>query len=111
MRPWGRYCVIGEHSGTTALPTQELIRREIDMVGCWSASRSIVAEAAAFVSRNSVHLSETITHRFPIPEAQDAFETYETLTTGKVLLVSSSGGTSTVTPTTMSSTPEPGTER
>jgi len=87
LRRWGRYAVIGEHSGTTELPTQELIRREVTMIGSWSAGRRTVDSLARYVARRGIKLGDLVSHRFTLDQADAAFAEYETKRTGKVVML------------------------
>lgn len=40
-----------------------------------------------FMSRTGLHLSDLITHRFPLESAQEAFDTFATRETGKVVFI------------------------
>jgi propanol-preferring alcohol dehydrogenase len=86
-RARGRCAVVGEHAKSGLVDTDTVIRRQLEVHGTWSASRSQVAELVEYVSAVEVPLQQMISHRFGPDRALEALPTYQTLTTGKVELV------------------------
>ena len=42
-------------------------------------------ELVRFMARRKLHFSDLVTHRFPLERAQEAFDTFATRETGKVV--------------------------
>jgi threonine dehydrogenase-like Zn-dependent dehydrogenase len=86
LRPWGQYCVTGEGPRGTSFPTDRVIAKQIAIQGIWSAGKREVRQAASMCADRGVPIGRMITHELPLDQALHAFELYESLTTGKVMI-------------------------
>jgi len=81
----GRMAFIGENTGVTINPSAQLIHKDLDVIGSWYFNASEYEEMIRIV-RRGVPIERLITHRFPITEAQKAFETFASGKAAKVLI-------------------------
>lgn len=82
----GKMAFIGENSiGVTINPSAQLIRKDLDVIGSWYFNASEYEDMIKIV-RRGVPIERLITHRFPITEAQKAFETFASGKAAKVLI-------------------------
>lgn len=86
-RTWGTVCYVGEGKTVTLDVSQDLLRRQLTLIGSWTFSTVGQAEAARFVADQRVPLHRLITHRFPLSEAVAAYQLFDTQTTGKGVFV------------------------
>jgi len=86
-RTWGTVCYVGEGKTVTLDVSQDLLRRQLTLIGSWTFSSVGQEEAARFVAKHGVPLHRLITHRFPLAEAVAAYQLFDTQTTGKGVFV------------------------
>lgn len=86
-RTWGTVCYVGEGKTVTLDVSQDLLRRQITLIGSWTFSTVGQAEAARFVAKQGVPLHKLITHHFSLAEAAAAYQLFDTQTTGKGVFV------------------------
>jgi threonine dehydrogenase-like Zn-dependent dehydrogenase len=86
-RTWGTVCYVGEGKTVTLDVSQDLLRRQLTLIGSWTFSTVGQAEAARFVADQRVPLHKLITHRFTLDAAAAAYQLFDTQTTGKGVFV------------------------
>lgn len=86
-RTWGTVCYVGEGKTVTLDVSQDLLRRQLTLIGSWTFSTVGQAEAARFVAKQRVPLHKLITHQFALAEAAAAYQLFDTQTTGKGVFV------------------------
>ncbi|MEZ4866751.1 MAG: zinc-binding dehydrogenase [Caldilineaceae bacterium] len=86
-RTWGTVCFVGEGKTVTLDVSQDLLRRQLTLIGSWTFSTVGQAEAARFVAKQQIPLHRLITHRFQLAEADAAYRLFDTQTTGKGVFV------------------------
>lgn len=85
----GRICFVGNGPPTTMDIGEYLIGKELSCYGSWTFTTSQLSEAADFVVRSNTRLSDLVTHRFDLADAQAAFAEFDRGNTGKCLFVES----------------------
>lgn len=89
LRQLGWGALVGIHTGeddaTTLYPSRQLLQRQIGILGCHVFNKGDYGDMVELIRNKKVDLSLPITHRFRIEDAAQAFELYDTLTTGKVV--------------------------
>jgi len=63
------------------------LRKQITVYGVWTFSLPGLINAAEFVVKHKLPLKKMISHRFPITQADEAFKTFNSGKTNKVLFV------------------------
>lgn len=86
-RTWGRACLVGEGGTVTFEPTPDIIHRELTLHGSWTLSTVVLDELANYVVNREIPLKELITHRYRLEQAEEAFKTFDTATTGKPVFI------------------------
>ena len=86
VRKFGRVGFVGEKGEATIRPSDHFIRKEITAVGSWYYNPSDYYEILALY-RRGLEVDDLITHRFSLAEAGDAFATFASGESGKVLIV------------------------
>lgn len=86
-RPWGTVCFVGEGKTVTLDVSQDLLRKQLTLMGSWTFNIVGQAECARFVADNQVPLDRLFTHRFALAEAAQAYRLFDTQTTGKGVFV------------------------
>jgi len=93
VRAFGHVAIIGENNQATIRPSDHFLRKEVTMSGSTCFPLGEYDELLrAYAS--GLRSAEMITHRFPVTRAGEAYETFATRQTGKVLFVPEERSTS-----------------
>jgi threonine dehydrogenase-like Zn-dependent dehydrogenase len=84
---WGRVGFVGEGGKTTFDISQDMIRRQLTIHASWTFSAVGQEECARFIADRKVPLARLLTHRFTLPQADEAYKLFDTQTTGKGVFV------------------------
>jgi threonine dehydrogenase-like Zn-dependent dehydrogenase len=87
VRSWGTACFVGERGQVTLDVSQDLLRRQVTLVGSWTFSKQGQAECAEFVADHSIDVEQLFTHRWKLEQAEDAYKLFDTQTTGKAVIL------------------------
>jgi threonine dehydrogenase-like Zn-dependent dehydrogenase len=86
-RDWGRIVFVGE-GGTVAFePSPLLIHKQLTLHGSWVCSLSQMETLVELLVRWGLRAEEMVTHQFSLEQATEAYETFDTGTTGKVAII------------------------
>jgi threonine dehydrogenase-like Zn-dependent dehydrogenase len=80
---WGRVCFVGEGNTTTFDISRDLIRKQLTILASWTFSTVGQAECARFIADRKIPLRRLLTHRFTLEQAVEAYQLFDTQTTGK----------------------------
>lgn len=83
VKTWGTACFVGEGGDVTLNVSQDLLRRQVTLIGSWTFSSVGQVECAGFIAERRIPLKKLITHRFQLEEAASAYQLFDTQTTGK----------------------------
>jgi L-iditol 2-dehydrogenase len=86
-RMWGRAGLVGLGGPTTFDVGPDLIGRQLTIHASWTVSSVGLGECARFVVERRVPLRDLVTHRFRLEQAAEAYELFDTQTTGKGVFV------------------------
>lgn len=78
---------IGESKSCTINPSDQFIRKLIDLKGCWYFNRSDWDEITAFIIDKNINIEKISSHTFSISEAAEAFKLFDSRSTQKVVFV------------------------
>ena len=67
----------------TLTVSQDLLRRQVTLIGSWTFSSVGQMDCAAFIAERRIPLKKLITHRFKLDQAGEAYKLFDTQTTGK----------------------------
>ena len=83
VRTWGTACFVGEGGDVTIDVSNDMLRRQVTIVGSWTFSKNGQGDCAEFVAERGVDVDALFTHEFTLDEAVEAYELFDTQTTGK----------------------------
>lgn len=88
-RSWGTACFVGERGQVTLDVSPDLLRRQITLVGSWTFSVQGQADCAEFVADFDIPVEKLFTHRWRLDQAEEAYRSFDTQTTGKGVILPS----------------------
>ena len=74
VRKRGHVTVVGIFPGDAALPMTTVVRREITLAGAYDARAENFEESIELIESGRIKAAELATHRFPLEEAERAFD-------------------------------------
>ncbi len=86
-REWGRVVFIGEGGSVEFAPSPLLIHKQLTLHGSWVCSIGQMEDLVELLVRWNLHPETIVTHRFSLAQAHEAYETFDSGTTGKVAIV------------------------
>ncbi len=86
-RSWGRVVLVGEGGTLTFEPSPLLIHKQLTLHGSWVCSIGQMSRLVQLLERWELHPELTVTHRFSLEQAREAYEVFDTGHTGKVVIV------------------------
>src|SRR5258708_26364754 len=88
VRSWGTACFVGERGQVKLDVSPDLLRRQVTLVGSWTFSKQGQAECAEFIADRKVDV-RLFTHRWRLEQAEEAYQLFDTQTTGKAAILPS----------------------
>ena len=86
-RQWGRCAFVGEGNDVQFDVSPMLIHPQITLYGSWVTSLGHMEELVERLSRWNLHPEKTVTHRFALDQAADAYRVADEGQSGKVVIV------------------------
>jgi threonine dehydrogenase-like Zn-dependent dehydrogenase len=86
-KTWGTVCFVGEGGEVTLDVSRDLLRKQLTVIGSWTFSAMGQAECARFIADNRIALERIFTHRWKLEQADEAYRTFDTQSTGKGVIV------------------------
>ncbi|MFP4697287.1 MAG: zinc-dependent alcohol dehydrogenase family protein [Eubacteriales bacterium] len=83
---WGNVVFLGEQGTVTFEPSPLLLHKNLTLHGSWVTSMDNMAKLVELLDRKKIHPSMIVTHRFPLKDTPEAFKTFATGKTGKVVV-------------------------
>jgi threonine dehydrogenase-like Zn-dependent dehydrogenase len=80
---WGTACYVGEGGDVTLDVSPGLLRRQVTLIGSWTFSAMGMLDCARFIADNRIDLERIFSHRWRLEQAEEAYRTFDTQTTGK----------------------------
>jgi L-iditol 2-dehydrogenase len=87
VRPNGKVALIGESRESTIRPSDQLIRKQITLMGSWYFNAFEYAEILRVLKSAKIDLERLATHRFSLDEAETAFRLFDERKTEKAVFV------------------------
>ena len=87
LAPLGRAAFVGESRETTIRPSDQLIRKQISLIGSWYFGINEYEEIIRTIETHKIDLERLATHRFSIDEAETAFRLFDERKTEKAVFV------------------------
>jgi threonine dehydrogenase-like Zn-dependent dehydrogenase len=82
-RAWGTACFVGEGGDVTIEVSPQMLRKQLTIVGSWTFSTSIQADCARFIAERKIDVDHLFTHRWRLPQADEAYRVFDRQTEGK----------------------------
>ncbi|HUQ22135.1 MAG TPA: zinc-binding dehydrogenase, partial [Gaiellaceae bacterium] len=89
VRRWGRCVLVGEGGRFDVPASEALIHNQLTVIGSWVTSIGRMEELMGLLVRWGLHPESTVTHRFALSEAAEAYALADAGRSGKVALVPS----------------------
>jgi len=86
-REWGRMVFVGEGGTVSFEPSPLVIHKQLTVHGSWVCSITQMEDLVEHLVRWQLHPEDTVTHRFTLDQAREAYETFDRGETGKVAIV------------------------
>jgi threonine dehydrogenase-like Zn-dependent dehydrogenase len=86
LRRFGRCAFVGEGGDVTLDVSRQLIHKDITLIGSWVTSVARMEELTGLLAAAGLHPDLTVTHRFPLAEAAEAYAVADSGTAGKVVI-------------------------
>ncbi len=86
VRKFGKVAFVGEKGDSVFHPSNHFIRKEITAIGSWYYNPSDYYGILE-LHRRGLKVDDVVTHRFPLAQANEAFATFASGESGKVLLI------------------------
>jgi threonine dehydrogenase-like Zn-dependent dehydrogenase len=83
VKTWGTACYVGEGGDVTLDVSPDLLRRQVTLIGSWTFSAMGMKDCAEFIARKRIPLERIFSHRWRLEQADEAYRTFDTQTTGK----------------------------
>jgi threonine dehydrogenase-like Zn-dependent dehydrogenase len=83
VRNWGKACFVGEGDNVTLDVSNDLLRRQVTLIGSWTFSSVGQAECARYVADREIDLDRLFTHRWKLDQAEEAYRIFDKQTEGK----------------------------
>jgi threonine dehydrogenase-like Zn-dependent dehydrogenase len=92
LRRFGRCAFVGEGGDVTIDVSRQLIHKDITLLGSWVTSVARMEELTGLLARTGVHPDRTVTHRFGLEQAAEAYATADAQAAGKVVIEPAASG-------------------
>jgi len=83
VRTWGRACFVGEGGEVTIDVSNDMLRRQVTIIGSWTFSVSGQAECTQFIVDNEIDVDALFTDRYTLSQAKEAYTIFDRQQTGK----------------------------
>ncbi len=82
-KTWGTVCFVGEGGDVTLDVSRDMLRKQLTLIGSWTFSAMGQAECARYIADNGIGLEKIFSHRWKLEQADEAYRSFDTQTTGK----------------------------
>ena len=87
VRTWGKACFVGEGDTVTLDVSNDLLRRQVTLIGSWTFSTIGQAECARFIADRGIDVDRLFTHRWRLEQADEAYRLFDSQTSGKGVIL------------------------
>ena len=89
VRTWGKACFVGEGDSVTLDVSNDLLRRQVTLIGSWTFSSVGQADCARYIADRRIDLDRLFTHRWRLDQAEEAYRLFDAQTAGKGVILPS----------------------
>jgi len=83
VRTWGKACFVGEGDNVTLDVSNDMLRRQVTIIGSWTFSSVGQGACAQYVADRGIDLDRLFTHRWTLDQAAEAYTLFDRQTSGK----------------------------
>ena len=83
VRTWGKACFVGEGGEVTLDVSNDLLRRQVALIGSWTFSTVGQGDCARYIADRGIDVDRLFTHRWGLDQAVEAYELFDRQTSGK----------------------------
>jgi threonine dehydrogenase-like Zn-dependent dehydrogenase len=83
VRTWGKACFVGEGDSVTLDVSNDLLRRQVTVIGSWTFSTIGQADCARYIADRGIDVDRLFTHRWRLDQAEEAYRLFDAQTSGK----------------------------
>jgi len=83
VRTWGKACFVGEGGDVTLDVSNDLLRRQVTLIGSWTFSSVGQAECARYIADRGIDVDALFTHRWTLDQAPEAYALFDKQSSGK----------------------------
>jgi threonine dehydrogenase-like Zn-dependent dehydrogenase len=87
VRTWGKACFVGEGDTVTLDVSNDMLRRQVSVIGSWTFSTIGQADCARYVADRGIVLDRLFTHRWKLEQAEEAYRLFDRQTSGKGVIL------------------------
>jgi threonine dehydrogenase-like Zn-dependent dehydrogenase len=87
VRTWGKACFVGEGDVVTLDVSNDMLRRQVTIVGSWTFSTVGQAQCARYVADRGIDLDRLFTNKWKLEQADEAYKLFDAQTSGKGVIV------------------------
>ena len=87
VRTWGKACFVGEGGDVTIDVSNDLLRRQVTLIGSWTFSKHGQAECANFIAEKQIDVDKLFTHTWSLTQAKEAYELFDLQSDGKGVFI------------------------
>ena len=87
VRTWGKACFVGEGGDVTIDVSNDLLRRQVTLIGSWTFSKHGQAECANFIAEKNINVDKLFTHTWSLNQAKEAYELFDLQSDGKGVFI------------------------
>jgi threonine dehydrogenase-like Zn-dependent dehydrogenase len=89
VRTWGKACFVGEGDTVTLDVSNDMLRRQVTVIGSWTFSTVGQANCGRYVADRGIDLDRLFTHRWRLEQAEEAYRLFDAQTAGKGVILPS----------------------
>jgi threonine dehydrogenase-like Zn-dependent dehydrogenase len=87
VRTWGKVCYVGEGDTVTLDVSNDLLRRQVTIIGSWTFSSVGQLECARYIAERGIDVDALFTHKWRLDQADEAYRLFDTQTSGKGVIL------------------------
>ena len=89
VRTWGKACFVGEGDTVTLNVSNDLLRRQVTIIGSWTFSNVGQAKCTEYIADKEISLDLLFTHEWQLEQAREAYVLFDQQTSGKGVILPS----------------------
>ncbi|MBI1396663.1 MAG: zinc-binding dehydrogenase [Betaproteobacteria bacterium] len=89
VRTWGKACYVGEGDSVTLDVSNDILRRQVTIIGSWTFSTVGQGDCARYVADRGIDVDRLFTHEWRLDQAEEAYTLFDTQSAGKGVILPS----------------------